>query len=138
MEDRSFEKLFGTYPMELNASSNVINMNALNPIVAHVMKKSKLGEASFYENDLFSSSALVEKICSDITLSPICDNSSDTESTLFVIPVEIVGEIMNECYAGDGTVHPRDHLLKLKEICELFPVAGLYKENAMKNLFPFS
>src|SRR4051794_31957470 len=97
MEDRPFEKLFGTYPMELNPSSNVISMNALNPIVAHV-KKSKLGEASFYESDLFSSSDLVEKICSDNTLSPICDNSSNTESILCVIPVEIVGKIMNECY----------------------------------------
>src|SRR4051794_14194522 len=138
MEDRPFEKLFGTYPMELHASSNVISVNALNPNVSHVMKKSKLGEASFYENDLFSSSALVEKICSDNTLSPICDNSSDTESILFVIPVEIVGKIMNECYSGDGTVHPSDHLLKLKEICELFKVAGLSRENAMKKLFPFS
>src|SRR3954454_12105111 len=138
MEDRPFEKLFGTYPMELNASSNVISMNALNHIVAHVMKKSKLGEASFYENDLFSSSALVEKICSDNTLSPICDNSSDTESIPCVIPVEIVGKIMNECYAGDGTVHPSDHLLKLKELCELFKVAGLSRENAMKKLFPLS
>src|SRR3954467_2415443 len=45
---------------------------------------------------------------------------------------------MNECYVGDGTVHPSDHLLKLKEICELFKVAGLSRENAMKKLFPFS
>src|SRR3954447_19570395 len=124
MEDRPFEKLFGIYHMELNASRNIISMNALNPIVAHVMKKSKLGEASFYENDLFSSSALVEKICSDNTLFPICDKSSDTESIPFVIPVGIVGKIMNECYPGDGTVHPSDHLLILKEICELFNVAG--------------
>jgi hypothetical protein len=137
MEDSPFMKLFGTYPTVLHASSNVINMNALNPIVAHVMEKSKLGEASFYENDLFSSPALEEKICSD-TLPPICDNSSDTESIPFMIPVEIVGKIMNECYAGDGTVHPSDHLLKLKELCELFKVAGLSRENAMKKLFPLS
>jgi hypothetical protein len=41
------------------------------------LEKSKLGEASFYENDLFSSPALEEKICSDDALSPICDNSND-------------------------------------------------------------
>ena len=140
MEDSPFMKLFGTYPMglHLHASSNVISTNALNPTIAHVMEKSKLGEASFYENDLFSSPALGEKICPDDTLSPICDNSSDTESIPFVIPVEIIGKIMNECYAGDGTVHPSDHLLKLKEFCELFKVAGLSRENAMKKLFPFS
>ena len=55
-----------------------------------------------------------------------------------MIPVEIVGKIMNECYAGDVTVHPSDHLLKLKELCELFKVAGLSRENAMKKLFPLS
>ena len=55
-----------------------------------------------------------------------------------MIPVEIVGKIMNQYYAGDGTVHPSDHLLKLKELCELFKVAGLSRENAMKKLFPLS
>ena len=38
-------------------------------------------------------------------------------------------------YAGDGTVHPSDHLLKLKEICELFKVATLPRESGMKKLF---
>ena len=54
LEDNPFMKLFGAYPMELqlHASSNVISMNALNTTVSHVMKKSKLGEASFYENAL--------------------------------------------------------------------------------------
>ena len=52
--------------------------------------------------------------------------------------MEIVEKIMDERYAGDGTVHPSDHLLKLKELCELFKVAGLSRENAMKKLFPLS
>jgi hypothetical protein len=59
----------------LHANSNVISMNSLNTITANVMEKSNIGEASFY--DLFSSSALEGKICSDDTLSPICDNSND-------------------------------------------------------------
>ena len=122
-------------PMEpyLQADSNVISMNALNTIIANAMEKSKLGEANFYENDLFSSPALEEKICSDDILSPICDNYDDacdilnqpTESIPFKIPIGIVEKIMDERYAGDGTVHPSDHLLKLKELCELFKVAGL-------------
>ena len=48
-------------PMEVclhNSDSNVISMNSLNTIIANAMEKSKLGEASFYENDLFSSPAL--------------------------------------------------------------------------------
>lgn len=57
-------------PMELylHASSNVISMNSLNTIIANAMEKSKLGEASFYENDLFSSPALEEEICYDDTM----------------------------------------------------------------------
>src|SRR3954469_5942310 len=44
-------------PMELylHANSNVISMNSLDTIVANAMETSKLGEVSFYENDLFSS-----------------------------------------------------------------------------------
>ena len=38
------------------------------------MEKSKLGEASFYENDLFSSPALEEEICYDDTMPPIYDD----------------------------------------------------------------
>ena len=66
---RKFKK-----PMEpyLHDSSNVISMNT---IIAIAMEKSKLGEASFY--DLCSFPVLGEKICSDNTLSPICDNSND-------------------------------------------------------------
>jgi hypothetical protein len=135
------EKIKKSMELYLRANSNVISMNALNTIIANAMEMSKLGEASFY--DLFSSPALEEKICSDDTLSPIWDNSNDAcdphrESTPFRIPMGIVEKIMDERYAGDGTVHPSDQLLKLKELCELFKVAGLSRENAMKKLFPLS
>ena len=39
----------------LHANRNVISMNSLKTIIVNAMEKSKLGEASFYENDLFSS-----------------------------------------------------------------------------------
>jgi hypothetical protein len=69
------EKIKKPMELHLHANSIVISMNSLNTITANAMEKSKLGEASFY--DLFSSSALEEKICSDDTLSSICDNSND-------------------------------------------------------------
>jgi len=136
-------------PMEAclhNSDSNVISMNSLNTIIANAMEKSKLGEASFYENDLFSSPALEEKICCDNSLSPICDNSNDAcdvlnppaESIPFKIPMEIVERVMNDQYAGDGSVHPNAHLSKLTELCELFEVAGLSRESVMRKLFPLS
>ena len=61
----------------LHASSNVISMNSLNTIIANAMEKSKLGEASFYENDLFSSPALEEEICYDDTMPPLYDDYND-------------------------------------------------------------
>ena len=66
-------------PMELylHASSNVISMNSLNTIIANAMEKSKLGEASFYENDLFSFPSTEEKIYFDDTMPPIFDDYGD-------------------------------------------------------------
>ena len=66
-------------PMELylHASSNVISVNSFNTIMANVLERSKLGEASFYENDLFSSPSTEEKIYSDDTMPPIYDDYND-------------------------------------------------------------
>ena len=52
--------------------------------------------------------------------------------------MKIVERVMDERYAGDGTVHPSDHLLKLKELCELLKVAGLSRETFMKKLYRLS
>jgi hypothetical protein len=64
-------------PLELISHSNVISMNALNTVIANAIEKSKLRKASFIKHDIFSSPALVEKVCSDDILSPICDVSND-------------------------------------------------------------
>jgi hypothetical protein len=40
-------------------------MNSLNTVIANAIEKSKLGEAGFDKHDIFSSPALVKKICSD-------------------------------------------------------------------------
>src|SRR3954452_10143512 len=101
----------------LHTSSNVISVNALNIICGNPVEKSKLGEASFY--DLFNTPTLVEKICSDDIISPICDSYKDacdnsnkpTEIIPFKIPMKIVDRVMSNCYLGDGTVHPGDHLI---------------------------
>ena len=143
MENKEFFSLFPDFrfeekienPLELISHSNVISTNALNTVNANAIEKSKLGEAGFVKHDIFSSPALVEKVCSDDILSPICDNYNDafdilnqiTESISFKIPMKIVEKIMDERYAGDGTVHPSDHLLKLKELCELLKLQ-VYQE----------
>jgi hypothetical protein len=43
----------------------------------------------------------------------------------FKIPTKIVERVMDNCYLGDGTIHPGDHLLFIHELCELFKCAGI-------------
>ena len=61
-----------------------------------------------------------------------------TECIPFKIPLGIIEKIMNDCYAGDGTVHPSIHLLKLTELCELFKISGMTRDGFMRKLFAFS
>jgi hypothetical protein len=125
-------------PLELysHANSNVICMNFLNTVIANAIEKSKLGEAGFDKHDIFSSPALVEISCSDDTLSPICD--PHTESVSFKVSMKIVERAMNNCYLGDGTVHPGDHLLFIHELCELFKCAGISMNQVKRKLLSLS
>src|SRR3954454_17277817 len=50
----------------------------------------------------------------------------------FKIPMKIAERVMNNCYYGDGTVHPGDHLLFLHELCELFKCAGMSMDDTSK------
>src|SRR4051812_35829155 len=114
-----------------HARRNVISVNVLNTICGNSVEKSKLGETSFY--DFYNTPALVEKICFDDLISPICDSYKDgcdisnkpTESTPFKIPMKIVDRVMSNCYLGDGTINPGDHLLFIHELCEFFKCAGI-------------
>ena len=63
---------------------------------------------------------------------------SPTECTPFKIPLGIIERVMNDCYAGDGTVHPSIHLLKLTELCELFKLSGMIRDEVMRKLFSLS
>jgi hypothetical protein len=119
MENNKFFSIFPTLgyegyeekikkSLELNLHANsAVSMNALNTVIANAIEKSKLGEAGFVKHDIFSPPALVEKICSDDILSHICDNSYDACAPHpFKIPIKIIERAMNNCYLGDGTVHP--------------------------------
>jgi hypothetical protein len=82
MENNEFFSLFPEFrfeekiekPLELYLHANsVVSMNISNTVITNTIEKSKLGEAGFVKLDIFSSPALVEKVCSDNILSPICD-----------------------------------------------------------------
>jgi hypothetical protein len=125
--------------LELYSHSNVICMNSLNTVIANAIEKSKLGEVGFVKHDIFSFLALVEKICSHDILSPICDSSNDVcDPRSFKIPTKIVECAMNNCYLGDGTVHPGDHLLFIHELCESFKCACISMNQVKRKLFSLS
>jgi hypothetical protein len=148
MESKEFFSLFPEFrfeekiekPLELNMHANsVVSMNALNTVITNAIENSKLGEAGFVKHDIFSSPALVEKICSDDILSPICDVSNVACAPHpFKIPMKIVERAMDNCYLGDGTIHPGDHLLFIHELCELFKYAGISMNRVKKKLFSLS
>src|ERR1041385_7127982 len=70
-------------PMELyylnntHDSSNFISMSYLNTFDTNDMQSYKLGDATFYEDDLFSPSSFDEEIYFDDTLPPIYDDYCD-------------------------------------------------------------
>jgi uncharacterized protein YfeS len=41
----------------------------------------------------------------------VVDKPPPAQLDPFKIPMKIVERVMNNCYLGDGTVHPGDHLL---------------------------
>jgi hypothetical protein len=126
MENKEFHSIFPEFrlevfekPLEHYSHSNVICMNSLNTVIANAIERSKLGEASFAKHDIFSSPTLVEKVRSNDILSPICDDSNDVcDPHSFKIPMKIVERALNNCYLGDGTIHPGDHLQFIHELCE--------------------
>jgi hypothetical protein len=56
----------------------------------------------------------------------------------FKIPMKIVERVMDNCYSGDGTIHPRDHLLFIYKLCELFKCASISPSQVKRKLFSLS
>jgi hypothetical protein len=52
--------------------------------------------------------------------------------------MKIVERAMDNCYLGDVTVHPGDHLLFIHELCKLFKCAGISMNRVKKKLFSLS
>ena len=76
---------------------------------------------------------------SDSTTTPVVDKSppfSDVDP--FKITMGIIDHVMSNRYAGDGTIHPGYDLLYIKDLCELFKIAGMSKEVIMRKLFSIS
>ena len=61
-----------------------------------------------------------------------------TEITEYEIPSGMIEQLLANPYAGDGTEHPDMHLIYVEQVCGLFKLAGLPKDEVMKKVFPLS
>jgi hypothetical protein len=68
----------------------------------------------------------------------IVDKPPPAQLDPFKIPMKIVERVMNNCYSGDGTIHPGDYLLFIHELCELFKCAGISSSQVKRKLFSLS
>src|SRR3954467_8647420 len=90
-------------PMELyylhntHDSSNVICMSSLNTFDANDMQSYNLGDATFYEDDLFSPPNFDEEIYFDDTLPPIYDDYCDDAYAIKNECLEVYHDKNNSC-----------------------------------------
>ena len=70
-------KMLGTKSLSDDHDCNVVSMNSLNTHDANDMKRPKLGEAMFDEDDIFSPPSFDEQIYYDESIPPIYDDYID-------------------------------------------------------------
>ena len=64
--------------------------------------------------------------------------TTPTENTEYEIPSGMIEQLLSNSYVGDGTEHPDMHLIHVEQICGLFKLAGLPRDEVMKKVFPLS
>ena len=64
--------------------------------------------------------------------------SAPTENIEYEISLGMIEQPLANPYAGDGTEHPNMHLIYVEEICGLFKLAGLPRDEVKKKVFPLS
>ena len=64
--------------------------------------------------------------------------TAPTENIGHEIPSGKIEQLLANPYAGDGTEHPDMHLIHMDEICGLFKLACLPRDEVKKKVFPLS
>ena len=75
--EEEFNKMFGIKYLNDEHDCNVASMNSLNIHDANDMQNYKLGDAMFYEDDIFTPPSFDEKIYYDDFMPPIYDDYID-------------------------------------------------------------
>ena len=63
-------------------------------------------------------------------------STAPAENIEYEIPSGMIEQLLANLYAGDGTEHPDMHLIYVEQICGLFKLAGLPRDEVMKKVFP--
>ena len=50
----------------------------------------------------------------------------------------MIEKLLANPFAGDGTLHPDEHLIYVDEVCGLFKLAGMLDDVIKKKVFPLS
>ena len=64
--------------------------------------------------------------------------TAPTENIGYEILSGMIEQLLANPYAGDGTEHPDMHLIYVEQICGLFKLIGLPRDEVMKKVFPLS
>ena len=56
---------------------------------------------------------------------PTEPTENENENVCFEIPSGMIEKLLANPFAGDGTLHPDEHLIYVDEVCGLFKLAGV-------------
>ena len=63
---------------------------------------------------------------------------TENENVYFEIPSGMIENLLDNPFAGDGTMRPDEHLIYVDEVCGLFKLAGVSGDAIKKKFFPLS
>ena len=68
-------------------------------------------------------------------VAPQPTEPTENENVYFEIPSGMLEKLLANTFTGDGTKHPDEHLLFVDEVCGLFKLAGLPRDEVNKKVF---
>jgi len=61
-----------------------------------------------------------------------------TKNVYFIISSGMIEKLLANPFAGDGTLHPKLHLIFVDKVCGLFKLAGIPDDVVKRKVFPLS
>ena len=58
-------------------------------------------------------------------VAPQPTKHTENENVPFEVPSGMIEKLLANPFAGDGTMHPDEHLIYVDEVCGLFKLAGM-------------